>query len=85
MIEDSEKRVKEIKDRYMPKLMTYPHVTGVGISEKITDGKRQDQICIRVYVDVKKDLSELKPEEVLPTELEGIPVDVIGGADFRAQ
>jgi hypothetical protein len=58
-------------------LTKIPGVAGVGFGHKEKDGRTTDELSLRVYVRVKKPLSELKPDEVIPPEFEGIPTDVV--------
>ena len=52
-------------------------VTGVDIGYKYVDGRRTDDIVIRIHVEKKR---EFVPEaEMFPKEINGIPVDVIQG------
>ena len=55
-------------------LLAYPGVTGVDIGYKTVGGKKTDILAIIVYVANKHDVS---PEKTLPTEIEGVPVDVV--------
>jgi hypothetical protein len=57
--------------------MTRPNVTGVGVGYKVVGGRLTDVISIRVYVAKKLPKEALRPEELLPESLQGIPVDVI--------
>jgi hypothetical protein len=67
----------EVKNTIASQLMANPNVTGVGVGYKIVKGKRTEEVCIRVYVRKKLPKQELRPEEILPESIEGIPVDVI--------
>jgi hypothetical protein len=70
-------KAMEVKHKIASQLMANPNVTGVGVGYKIVKGKRTEEVCIRVYVRKKLPRQELRPEEVLPENIEGIPVDVI--------
>jgi hypothetical protein len=65
-------------------LLKIPGVHHVSIGLKETGGRITDQLCIRIYVEEKKDHSELHAHEVLPSEINGIPTDVNIIAGFRA-
>ena len=58
-------------------LLSRKGVTGVGVGEKISDGKRTGKPCIRVYVKKKLPKSKLAKGEVIPAEINGVPTDVI--------
>lgn len=71
--------IESVKQKYETSLMRLPNVTGVGIGEK--EGK----VVIKVFVAHKVPESDLKPQEIVPKELEGYgtSVEVIG--DITAQ
>jgi hypothetical protein len=71
------RRVTEVKRAVAGRLRTYPNVNGVGVGFKEVGGVRTDQVAIRVYVNRKLPRAQLADHELLPEEVEGIPVDVI--------
>lgn len=71
------RRALEIKEKYQEELFKIPEVTGVGIGLKIVDGNYTDEFSIRVHVVNKKPPGEVKPEEMIPKEIEGVETDVI--------
>ena len=71
------RRVAEVKRAVAGRLRAYPNVNGVGVGFKEVGGVRTDQVAIRVYVDRKLPRAQLADDEILPEEVEGIPVDVI--------
>jgi hypothetical protein len=71
------RRATEVKRAVAGRLRSYPNVTGVGVGFKEVGGVRTDQVAIRVYVDRKLPRAQLADDEVLPEEVEGIPVDDI--------
>lgn len=86
------RRAREVKQAAAERLRAYPHVTGVGVGFREVGGSRTDEIAIRVYVDRKLPRSELSDQDLLPAEVDGIPVDVIearfevhGGPDPTAE
>ncbi len=62
--------INTVKDKYEQRLMQLPNVTGVGVGEKV--GKP----VIKVFVTRKVDKSSLRPNEVVPKQLEGYQTDV---------
>lgn len=73
-------KIKQIKEKVKGELLTkFPNVTGVGVGYRILKGERTNQICIRVYVEKKLPISALKTHEIIPSEIEGIRIDVIEG------
>lgn len=71
------RRALEVKRVNTGRLRAYPHVTGVGVGFKEVGGSRTDQVAVRVYVDRKVPRAELSEGELLPEEINGVPVDVI--------
>ena len=66
--------VRHIKKKVEMELLGYPGVTGVDIGYKTVDGNKTDILAIIICVANKHDVSL---EETLPTEIEGVPVDVV--------
>lgn len=55
------------------------YVTGVDVGYKYDGGLRTDDIAVRIHVREKIPLAALEAAEVLPSEIDGVPVDVIQG------
>lgn len=62
-------------------LMKLPGVNAVDVGYKYVDGKKTDEIAIRVHVSKKKNVAE---GETVPKEINGIKTDVIEGT-YEAQ
>lgn len=77
-------RIQEIKQRYAPTLLRKKNVVGLGIGYREVDGQPTDQLSLVVMVERKLDDQSLDPEDRIPTELEGIPVDVREVGKLRA-
>lgn len=67
----------EIKRTYEPRLMAYSNVVGVGLGLQI------DTIVLVVLVNEPVN-PDLPPEECLPKEIEGLPVDIRVIGDVQA-
>jgi len=76
--------IVEIQNRYTEYLMRKPHVTGVAAGMRCRHGITTNQMCLVVMVDEKVSEDELAPEDRIPHEIEGVPVDVqeMGGGFF---
>lgn len=70
---DKLRRVKMIHER---ELMRKANVVGVGIGYRERRGERTDEPAIVVSVTRKVPRSMLDQEDIIPQELEGVPVDV---------
>lgn len=69
-------RIKAVKRSYEPMLLSKPNVVGVGIGYRIERGQETDTAAIVVMVSRKFPANQLKPDELIPSTIEGIPVDV---------
>jgi len=74
----------DILERH-PELRDIPGVWNIRIATKWKDGKDTGKTSIVVYVRKKKELRNLRKAERIPSEIEGIPVDVIelSTSDFK--
>jgi hypothetical protein len=67
-------RMRAAKDRIADLYMGRNGVIGVGVGFKDKKGRRTDGLAIRFYVKRK---CEVAPSAMVPTELDGLPTDVI--------
>ncbi|MBO9699892.1 MAG: hypothetical protein J7604_06745 [Sporocytophaga sp.] len=78
-----EERIKEqekllgIFDEVKEVLMKTPGVINVAIGLKQKSGKLTDEIVFQVFVENKKDINSLSPEEIIPNEIRGVKTDVL--------
>ena len=77
-------RISYVQSKYVDELMAKPHVVGVGIGMKQTGGTITNQPALVVMVDEKVSVAELADHERIPSELEGVPVDVQETGAFTA-
>ena len=75
--EGSLERVRRIKRANENALLTKANVVGVGIGFRQRSGERTDEIAVLVMVDKKVPASELNPQDLIPSEIDGVPVDVL--------
>jgi hypothetical protein len=85
MSEDKTERAKAVQEKYSEQLMSKPHVVGTAIGLRMRQGQYTGEVAIVVMVSKKVAEDELKPEDKLPEELDGIPVDVQETGTFVAQ
>jgi len=69
-------QIKAIKDRYQGDLLHRRNVVGLGIGYKEVGGQPTDQLSLIVMVRKKEPSSQLDAADLLPSEIEGVPVDV---------
>lgn len=73
---DQQAKITDIQARYADALMQKAHVVGVAVGLRKKEDVYTDEFCLVVMVDQKLPLDELAPEDRIPAEIEGIPVDV---------
>lgn len=69
-------RVRTVKATHERELLQKPNVVGVGIGRRKKAGKSTGELSIVVSVSQKVPVDRLEPDEVIPSDLEGVPVDV---------
>ena len=77
-------RAQAVKAKYERELMRKRSVIGVGVGLRERAGQTTDEVCIVVSVREKLPPDQLAPQDVIPTQLEGVPVDVKATGTFRA-
>jgi len=65
-----------VRNQYEEELRQKANVLGVGVGMKMREGKPTGDVAIVVLVSHKVPASQLAPEDLVPDEIEGIPVDV---------
>jgi hypothetical protein len=73
--DDQIQKIKDVKDVAIKHLLTIPGVTGVDIGFKYTDGVMTDKVVLRVHV--KRKRGTVAKDHHIPTDIMGIPTDVI--------
>jgi hypothetical protein len=76
--------IRAVKDKYERDLMRKKNVLGVGIGLREKGGVLTDETVLTVMVRQKVPRSLLRPWDVIPTELDGVPVDVKEIGTLRA-
>jgi len=76
--------VKRVKAAYEAELMGKSGVVALAIGYRYVDGEKTDELCIICYVVKKKSIEELKGHEIIPREIEGVPIDIVESGRIRA-
>jgi hypothetical protein len=85
MVSDEElERLRVVRATYEADLMRKANVVGVGIGLKKVAGEQTGEPAIVVSVTRKLPSAQLEPDDVIPQELDGFPVDVQAVGDLRA-
>jgi hypothetical protein len=77
-------RAQSVKARHERELMRKRNVVGVGVGFRERGGQITGEVCIVVSVSAKLSPDKLTPQDVIPAELDGVPVDVKATGAFRA-
>jgi len=75
--------VKKVKEKHEQELMSKAGVVGCSIGYKQIDGKKTGKLSIVCYVKKKKKEEGIKIKDVIPTEIEGIPTDVVESGELK--
>ncbi len=84
-METSIEKAQAVKQAYTNMLMAKANVVGVGIGLQRKAGSRTGDVGLVVTVKHKVPRSQLSPEDIIPAEIEGIPVDVKEVGEIRTQ
>ena len=74
-----------IKNKYEVMLMSKANVRGIGIGLHMREGQPTGGVSLIVMVSHKIPASQLAPEDLIPEEIEGVPIDVQEVGDLEAQ
>ncbi len=77
-------RAQAVKAKYEHMLMRKQNVVGVGVGLQEQGGRSTGKVAIVVSVRDKLPLDQIPPNERIPSELDGVPVDVRVTGPFRA-
>ena len=78
-------RIQAVKVKYERRLLRKKNVVGVGVGLRRKAGTFTDEIVLTVMVREKQPPSALRPRDQIPSELDGVPVDVQEVGKIRAQ
>ena len=65
-------RIQAVKTAHEAELLAKENVVGVGIGFR----QRLNDVVLVVMVDKKVPRDQLKPEDIIPGQIDGVPVDV---------
>ena len=72
-----EQRLSNVFSQHEAALMSFPNVIGVAEGIRAKGGKPTGERCLVVYVNRKIPKSKLRKMEILPREIDGVPIDVV--------
>ena len=77
-------KVKAVKRAHEDELMAKANVVGVGVGLSEKGGVRTRSVALVVMVSQKVPRSQLAAEDIIPAQIEGVPVDVQEVGEIRA-
>jgi hypothetical protein len=72
-----------VQARHQSRLLAYPNVVAVSTGTRTKGGQPTGERCLVVYVTRKLPRSALTETQILPTQIEGVPVDVVEVGEVR--
>lgn len=75
--ESEQDRLLKLLRKHRKTLLAYPNVHSVDVGLEFSDGAPTGRLAIRVHVGDKQPEAALADGDVIPDELDGIPVDVL--------
>ena len=76
--------IRQVKAKYEAMLLSKKNVVGVGVGFREKGGAATAQMALIVSVLKKLPANEVGTADLIPTELEGVPVDVKEVGEIRA-
>lgn len=74
---DNDVNAAQVRARHEAELMRYPNVVGVAEGVRTRKGRVTGERCLVVYVEHKVPRTNLQKGEVLPQQIDDVPVDVV--------
>ena len=81
---ESYQKVMSVKEKYEEELLQRANVMGVGVGLRMRAGEPTDEVVLVVMVTRKVPRAQLAPEDFVPSEIEGVPVDIQEVGHIRA-
>lgn len=76
-------KISKVLKRSESQLLKKSNVVGVGIGEKIKDGKRTGRTCLKVYVEKKIAKERLSKQDLVPPMISEVETDVVEVGKLR--
>lgn len=77
-------RAQIVRQAHEAELLRMTNVVGVGVGLRTRGGRRQGEVALVVMVRQKVPQAMLAKADVLPGEIDGVPVDVVEVGDISA-
>src|SRR3989338_8989999 len=83
MKKQSPAKISRVLKRSEARLLEKRNVVGIGIGEKIKDGKRTGRTCLKVYVEKKVAKEKLSKQDLVPPIIAEVETDVVEVGKLR--
>jgi hypothetical protein len=83
--QDRYEKLQAVKRAHEDELMRKANVVGVGVGVRQRHNTLTQELAIVVFVRRKVPQDQLAPGDLIPAEIEGVPVDVQEVGDLKAQ
>jgi len=77
------RKAEKVLKKHRVRLMRRKGVIGCGLGFRQREGKRTKELAIRIYVEEKLPLEDLKSNQIIQKKLEGIEIDVIERGEYK--
>ena len=77
-------KAQAVKRAHEAELLSKPNVVGVGTGFRHRRGKKTDKVGLVVMVRQKVPRSQMAPGDLIPAQIDGVPVDVQEVGDLKA-
>lgn len=77
-------QIKAVKHAHQQRLLKMANVIGLAIGYRSRGGLLTDELALIVLVDRKYSPEQLHPEDQLPAEIDGVPLDVQQVGEIKA-
>ncbi len=78
-------RALAVKEKFKQDLLSRENVIGLGVGLKTVGGQQTGEVSLVVLVTHKLPLAALAARDRLPSEIEGVPLDVQEVGEIRSQ
>ena len=82
--DDRMAEISAVQAKYADELMSKANVVGVAIGMAKKDGNYTDELSLVVMVGEKLPVAQLAPDDLIPSELDGVRIDVQETGSFTA-
>ena len=73
---ESYQKAMAVKEKHEEASLIKANVMGVGVGLRMRAGEPTDEVVLVVMVTRKVPRAQLAPEDFVPSEIEGVPVDI---------